>query len=331
MRPSVSVIVPVYNAKEYLPRCLDSIVSQTRPVDEIILVNDGSDDGSGKVCEHFSKAHTNVTLIHTENKGPAFARNLGLSIANSDFIYFSDADDWLSLDLIEKLSSGIIQNDADLAVCSFVRAETINLVSIPLNIAGAQKPYRQLKEFARGVPDALLRFGSLCNKMYINEIIKQNGIAFEDTNQANEDAYFNLAYADHINMIWVIDEPLYHYRVQPGRATMTNKSRPNAFEMNERLYQEIKGRIWGELTESERNRFNRHYLDKTIIVMKMLARDLDEQQAKREFKQIVESCTVNLALTSYCLAGSQSEIAIGMMKLQDCNSLYKYVTEGVLP
>ncbi|WP_110301219.1 glycosyltransferase [Halanaerobium congolense] len=119
MSNKISIIVPVYNSEKYLRRCINSIISQTYSNLEIILINDGSEDKSGEICEEFSLLDNRVKVIHTENCGQASARNTGLKIATGDYIGFVDSDDWIDKDMYELLLKMIEKHDADIAECGF--------------------------------------------------------------------------------------------------------------------------------------------------------------------------------------------------------------------
>lgn len=106
-RRLISVIVPVYNIKEYLPRCVASIQAQTYPELEIILVDDGSEDGTGELCEKLAETDPRIRVYHKENGGSSSARNLGISLAKGDYLGFVDSDDYIEPDMYEKLYEGI--------------------------------------------------------------------------------------------------------------------------------------------------------------------------------------------------------------------------------
>lgn len=106
-RKLISVIVPVYNIKEYLPRCVASIQAQTYPELEIILVDDGSDDGTGELCEKLAEKDPRIHVYHKENGGSSSARNLGISRARGDYLGFVDSDDYIEPDMYEKLYEGV--------------------------------------------------------------------------------------------------------------------------------------------------------------------------------------------------------------------------------
>ncbi|MBO5417834.1 MAG: glycosyltransferase [Clostridia bacterium] len=115
----VSIIVPVYNVEQWLPRCVDSLIAQTYKNLEIILVDDGSTNNSGKICDEYAEKDDRIVVIHKENGGLSSARNAGFEVAKGNYISFVDSDDWVMPQFIEKLYNAIIENDCDLAECGF--------------------------------------------------------------------------------------------------------------------------------------------------------------------------------------------------------------------
>lgn len=115
----ISIIVPIYNVEKYLSECLDSIINQTYKNLEIILIDDGSTDNSGKICDKYAKKDKRIVVIHRTNGGVSSARNLGLKIANGSYIGFVDADDWIANDMYENLYINLKKFNADISVCKF--------------------------------------------------------------------------------------------------------------------------------------------------------------------------------------------------------------------
>ena len=113
----ISIIVPVYNVESYLRKCLDSILAQTYRDLEILVVDDGSTDGSGAICDEYAGKDDRIKVFHTENKGLSCARNLGLDSANGDWIGFVDSDDWIELDMYEVLLRKAEKTGADVVEC----------------------------------------------------------------------------------------------------------------------------------------------------------------------------------------------------------------------
>ena len=111
----ISVVVPVYNVEKYLERCVDSIIKQTYKNLDIILVDDGSQDNSGKICDKYKEKYNNIQVIHQKNQGLSIARNNGLAIAEGNYITFIDSDDWIKKDMIESLFNAMHKYKADIA------------------------------------------------------------------------------------------------------------------------------------------------------------------------------------------------------------------------
>lgn len=115
--PKISIIVPVYNVEKYIHRCIDSILHQTFKDFELILVDDGSLDNSGKICDEYAKEDDRIKVIHKENGGLSDARNVGLDIAQGEYIAFVDSDDWIEKDMYSILYENIRKYNADISIC----------------------------------------------------------------------------------------------------------------------------------------------------------------------------------------------------------------------
>ena len=163
MDPIISIIVPIYNVGKYLPKCIESILNQTFKNFELILVNDGSTDNSGVVCDDYAKKDTRIKVIHKYNGGLSSARNAGLYVAKGEYIGFVDPDDYIDKNMYEKLYRLCIDNNSDIAICRFnreINGKIQNKESteeiIELNNMEA------MNELFKG---NLYRF-SLCNKLF---------------------------------------------------------------------------------------------------------------------------------------------------------------------
>lgn len=185
----ISVIVPVYNVKPYLQKCVDSIRNQTYQNLEIILVDDGSTDGSGEMCDEYANKDGRVIALHQKNAGQGAARNLGLDTAHGEWVGFVDADDWIDLNYYEKLVRAAKTADADMACCDRrIYDEEGNLTYEVKIVEG--KAYR-----IDDVEDYFYRYffrytPVVYNKVYRTTVI--NSIRFRDVSEVgSEDALFN--------------------------------------------------------------------------------------------------------------------------------------------
>ena len=129
--PEISVIVPVYNVEKTLDRCLESILCQTFQDFEIILVDDGSTDGSGEIIDRYAAAHPQIRVIHTENQGPLLARREGIRRADGDFCLFSDADDRMAEDCLSTVRERLLASDADILLYNYAVESEDGAVRVP--------------------------------------------------------------------------------------------------------------------------------------------------------------------------------------------------------
>ena len=202
----ISVIVPVYNAESYLAACLDSILSQTYQDFEIILIDDGSTDHSGEICDAYADKDSRVCVVHQENHGVSHARNTGLSVASGDVISFIDSDDTLDPDMYELLVKTMQEHDADITHCGYkhlVRDE-IRLVNNTKEIR-IQTKEEALSCFVRGT----LFGGGLWNKLFRRELL--DDLRFREDLKINEDILFNFEAFSRSTTSVFADYPLYNY------------------------------------------------------------------------------------------------------------------------
>lgn len=134
-KPRLSIIVPVYNVEKYLDKCLSSILSQTFTDFELILVDDGSTDGSGEICDRYAESDNRIHVIHKKNGGLSSARNQGIIIAQGEYIGFCDSDDWVQPDMYKELMSAALNGNADMAICRLQRITTQGVVSETIGYA----------------------------------------------------------------------------------------------------------------------------------------------------------------------------------------------------
>ena len=119
--PEISVIVPVYNCEKYIGKCIESILNQTFKDLELILIDDGSADESGKICDEYKIQDKRVKVIHEKNSGVSIARNVGINVAKGKYIGFVDSDDYLAPDMYESLYENLMKSHADVAICGIMK------------------------------------------------------------------------------------------------------------------------------------------------------------------------------------------------------------------
>lgn len=201
----VSVIIPVYNAEKYLRRCIFSILNQTYNNIEIILVNDGSTDRSGDICQLYANKYTHIHAVHQDNQGPAAARNAGMTQATGTYIQFVDADDTIKPTMIAYLA-GEMDRGADLIISGFTTDDR----TFTPSMIGHFSKQALIPQIGKLYHEIILP--SLCNKMYRHELIKTNEIEFIQSCSFGEDLLFNLDYLETCSNIQVSPRALYEYR-----------------------------------------------------------------------------------------------------------------------
>ena len=208
--PKISVIVPVYNSEQYLPKCIDSILSQTFTDFELILVNDGSKDGSGDICDQYAQKDNRVRVFHKENGGVSTARNKGVELSEGKWLCFIDSDDWVEKTYIEDFGlnedypkgtiylqghkdsyGGVIQSNKKR---TYYKDELLN--------NDINEAIEEVKLFHNGFPVL---------KLYETDIIRSNNIVFPKGIQFNEDWVFNFDYFKHITGVHVSSGSGYIY------------------------------------------------------------------------------------------------------------------------
>lgn len=192
--PIVSVIIPVYNTEKYLRECIDSVLAQTFDDFELLLINDGSTDSSGEICDEYAKKDRRIKVFHQENKGPANARNIGILKANGSYITFVDADDYLKKDYYKKMITISEIHYPDIIISDIKTAgKSIQIIknNLPKNklIKGDAIKNNVLKYYYED--NNLGNISSLVNKFYKNSFIKSNSILIDETRIRAEDYWFN--------------------------------------------------------------------------------------------------------------------------------------------
>ena len=207
---TISIIVPVYNAEEYLCECMDSIIGQTYEDWELILVDDGSKDSSGDICDEYSQKDSRIKVFHKTNGGVSSARNHGLEHANGEWIAFIDADDWVDDDYLEK--SIVCSKNVDMVTCNH-KDENGNSSEID-NVNRTLLLDVDRIDFSSNLSKKLLYFP--WGHLYRKGIIKSRKIKFNEDLRLSEDTCFNIEYLMACKTVAIFNENLYVYRTNTG-------------------------------------------------------------------------------------------------------------------
>lgn len=169
-----SIVVPVYNVEKYVGKCIDSILAQTDGDFELLLIDDGTKDTSGEICDAYGEKDSRVKVIHQENKGLGGARNTGIEAATGEWILFVDSDDWLEPDILEKAGKTARETGADLVMFGF---RSVDELGTTLQNYVEELPKGQVLEIAKH-PDIYLTAPCAWNKLYKTELFRKTGVRY---------------------------------------------------------------------------------------------------------------------------------------------------------
>ena len=216
--PKVSVIVAVFQAVKTLRRCLDSIKNQTMTEWECLLVDDGSSDGSGKMCDEYASADARFRVIHKPNEGVAIARQTGIDSAKGDYVIFADADDWVEPDWLEKLYWKISTDEADMAICDYERISS-NHTEYWIGCPGSLDK----DEYLRGLLAGHF-WGALWNKLVKRDCYRLY-VSIPPHMDYWEDLYITCQLLTKEIKITYVLQMLYHYDIGVNDKSLTKKHR----------------------------------------------------------------------------------------------------------
>lgn len=210
-KPLISIIVPIYNVENYLRNCVDSIINQTYQNLEIILIDDGSTDNSGHICDEYVQKDNRIVVIHQKNSGVSVARNVGIHKASGEWICFIDSDDWIEKEFIEILLENANQYHSDVAFCGYHKIYEEKKEKI--NSDGEIKKYSS-NEFLVKVLNVQTSYGFVHMKLIKKSVL--DGILFDKNLIVAEDALLNIKLCENASSFLLIPQALYNYRINPN-------------------------------------------------------------------------------------------------------------------
>ncbi len=273
----ISVIVPVYNVEKYLERCVKSIVAQTYKDLEILLIDDGSTDKSGKMCDDFQQTDSRIKVFHKQNGGLSDARNYGIEHSAGEFISFVDSDDYIDEKMLETLHRLITENDADLAVCSamdvFEGKEVTQVKEIKEFNLNKVESYKYMLR-GDGIPSA-------CNKLYKRQTV--GNVRFP-VGKLYEDGFFTPQILKKVEKTAVTSKPMYYYFRRADSITTKpfRKGDLDVIEAYDKCVKQVK-ELCPEALPYAEFRYRNAYFN---VLDKMLMRD--DCKEIPEYKQVVK-------------------------------------------
>lgn len=270
-QPFFSIIIPVYKVPQnYLDCCIKSIVNQSYPDFEVIIVNDGSPDNSGELCDEYAKNDSRIKVIHQENQGVSVARNNGIKAATADWIMFVDADDWLEYDACERLKRHLEVNNCDILLFNAVKEYAEKQQQMNYGFENGQLYssedvntreflYRRAMQTPNAGKERYCPVYYSCDKVFSRSFLINNALQYPKGLPKSEDKVFILGCFEKIKSFYYVDDVLYHYRIHSS--SVCNKYSENAdadrvllacllSEISERMDKEL-GLLKGEANYSK--------------------------------------------------------------------------------
>lgn len=266
--PTISIILPVYNCEAYLHRCIGAILGQTEQNLELILVDDGSTDSSGTICDRYAAEDARVRVIHKQNAGVSAARNAGLETAEGAFIAFADGDDWPEPEMYERLLEAQRRAGSDLIYCGFRRvySDRTEEEAFPQSRVYTGE---EIRELAADLFCSRM-FGSVWRGLYARKTV--TGTEFDPGIHYAEDLLFNLEILRKAGSVAVIPEVLYNYNKANGNSVCARTEHDPDFRYTASLQRQLEiNEFWGFSVDPEE--FYMAYVD---MMFHFLVRKLQE-------------------------------------------------------
>lgn len=295
----VSVVIPVYNAEKFLVRCLDSIIRQNFKDIEIILVNDGSNDNSLRICNEYSKKDKRIIVIDKINEGPSIARNKGVLNAKGEYIMFVDSDDWIESNMIANMHKKITEEKSDICISNYYRNYSDKEIECNLNFDEININKNEIKEKlifqligreSFGSIDQILGFGAPWGKLFSINILMKYKILFNEELLIGEDLLFNIEALSKANTVTIDKNNYYHY--WDNELSIMRRYKKNYWEIYRKLIKSIEKFIEkNNFTNDIGERFNIMKIEAVIRSIRNECSDKNEKNLFAKVKYINSICS----------------------------------------
>lgn len=318
----ISIIMPVYKVEQYVGKAIESILAQTLTEWEFLIVDDGTPDNSGKICDTYAAQDDRIKVIHKENGGAASARNVAIEIACGEYMYFMDSDDWAEPTMLEDMYELAVRDDAQLVVTGFYidtyyndsEYRSDNYVTQDA-VYGDRESFRKA---AYGLFDKNLLY-TPWNKLYQSKYILENNLRFPNT--LWDDFPFNLSVVEKIERVTVSSRQYYHF-IRKREESETAAYRPNMYEKREEehgwmthLYE-----AWGLQDDSSQEMVARRYVERLIGCVENLTNPkctLSYGEKRKKVKQMLHHIHARQALALAKPRSSYMKILVIPLKMKN--------------
>lgn len=332
----ISVVIPVYNVKDYLEKAVDSLEKQHINKMEIVLVDDGSTDGTNQVVDTLEQKYANVKAIHQKNSGAASARNNGILHTSGKYLYFMDPDDWMEENMLLNLFQAAEKNKAQLVISGFTNEYFIKGKYFSTQVKLDNRVFDQ--DSFREYSPTLLNNTTLAvpwNKLYLASYIKENKLTFPSVKW--DDLHFNMDAIKNIQTVVTVNDTSYHfYRTRPGSET-TKVFDGKLFENRKHQFEHVLSnyKAWGLFNNSEVMSFVYYYYatrilqvvqeisDSQTIQLKEKTTRVKEALKDPETKKALSACDSGSLAVKICFFVLKSEMALPTLLMGWVISLVK--------
>lgn len=251
MQPLISIIVPIYNVELYLSKCLDSLINQTLDTIEILLINDGSTDLSGGICDSYAAKDNRIKVFHIENGGVSNARNIGISNAIGDYLMFVDSDDWIDAETSEIAYNKAVSSGAEIVFWSCCKEEVDKSFKVTYLENHSEllvnNDVEKLKRRCIGLLGSELAdpvktdaFNTPWAKIYLRRFVLDSGVLYQERKKVGmEDVLFNVQIFQQLTRVAYLPEYFYHYRMD-NPTSLTKVDTDAMFSKFNFLFDEMK-------------------------------------------------------------------------------------------
>lgn len=336
-QPLVSIIVPTYNVEKYCRTCFDSLINQTLDNIEIILIDDGSTDTSGAICDEYAEKDSRIKVIHQANRGLGLSRNSGLEEACGEYVGFVDSDDCVSKDMFRTLYENARRFESDISYCNYIKfvdEDELPQACFSENKTKCLEGERNIQQYMLdrvGLPPENKedgRFGaSVCCGIFMLKKLRELGVCFVSEREfIAEDMIFDIDVIPHCERIVHSNAELYYYRYNPQSLTTVYKE--DRFEKNVKLYHAMYDRLVasGYAEEELFNPMSRYLLTTSRIAIIQEAKFVKENGRKKAISNIKNICKKDEVLIvldkyRYKLLPMKYRITCFLMKMKWAQSL----------
>lgn len=325
----VSIIVPVFNAEKYLSECIESILLQSYENIEVLLVNDGSQDKSGKICEEYAVKDSRIKTLHQDNMGPSAARNKGIHHSKGMFLQFADADDQLEPSMVEKLVNH--KSKADLVLCGYKAVNDTEKKRIVEEVSPSRQGYYLMEEFMKFFSELFKKnlINSPCNKLYDANIVKNHMIKFDTDIRQGEDLLFNIKYLQFCSEINIINNSLYLYIKTNNSTSLTKKYKVHYFDNRLKILNELSKLVTKYQNIVPENKELIYEVSTDYLVLSLSnIYNYDSRRSwkkkKKEINNIINSNWVQKNIHNFKISNLQEKLVIFLVKRQFYNGMHIY-------